>query len=252
MKGRRANLSTGEGYGKVELHLDVQARRYVLCSLPPARHLHWSDRMRPVIAGTGIRRERLLKLLATTQGLVRIASAYVTETDLLGKADNKDVRLLTALSTMDLISGATSLDSLRTLIKTGVECHLLPDHPRLHAKVYIFGDESAVVTSANLTTSALDSNIEVGVQLSGSEVEDLTRWFDGLWCSSEPLDEPRLDTFIKRTATLRKEFAFLRARCRLFDRKGTRPEVTSVSVPPDSGSSLCYFLCNTDRNVSRV
>src|SRR5271165_6596311 len=78
------------------------------------------------------------------------------------------VRLLTSLVRMDIVSGATSLACLRSLIKAGVECSCLSRGPRLHAKVYIFGDQSAIVTSANLTTNALDRNIEVGVHVTGA------------------------------------------------------------------------------------
>jgi len=38
--------------------------------------------------------------------------------------------------------------------------------------VFIFGESSAVVTSANLTTSGLDSNIEVGIEVSSKEAID--------------------------------------------------------------------------------
>src|SRR5436190_1168544 len=99
-------------------------------------------------------RQRLRNLLETTKGAVRIASAYVTETDLLFGINNREVQLLTSLLRMDVISGATSLESLRSLIESGVHCRCLSDGPRLHGKVYMFGDDCGIVTSANLTKSA--------------------------------------------------------------------------------------------------
>jgi len=96
-------------------------------------------------------RIRLRDLLKKTDGLVRIASAYVTETDLLAGRGAREVRLLTSLLRMDIITGASSLDSLRSLIEGGVHCRCVTRGPRLHANVYIFGDELAVITSANLT-----------------------------------------------------------------------------------------------------
>lgn len=110
-------------------------------------------------------RVRLRDLLNKTDGLVRIASAYVTDTDLLTGLRAKNVQLLTSLSRMDIITGASSLDSLRFLIDSGVDCRCVSRRPRLHAKVYIFGGQSAIITSANLTWNALDSNIEVGVRV---------------------------------------------------------------------------------------
>jgi hypothetical protein len=116
-----------------------------------------------LIAGAGAHREQLRELMGTTRGPVRIASAYVTDTDLVPGSDNRDIRLLTGLSTIDIVTGATSLDSLGQLVETGVQCRRSSETPRVHAKVYIFGGEVAVVSSANLTTGGLDANIEVGV-----------------------------------------------------------------------------------------
>jgi phosphatidylserine/phosphatidylglycerophosphate/cardiolipin synthase-like enzyme len=91
----------------------------------------------------------------------------------------------------------------------------LSEDPRFHAKVYIFGDDSAIVTSANFTTRALDSNIEAGALLAGGDVEDLIGWFDGLWGSAEPVDAPRLSRLGQRTTELRQAFAPFLHSCRL-------------------------------------
>lgn len=205
-----------------------------------------------VISEIGDHRQQLRKLLTTTQGSVRIASAYVTDTDPLLDATARKIQLLTAITTMDIVFGATSLDSLATLIDRGVECRVLPTPPRLHAKVYIFGEESALVTSANLTSRALDSNIEVGVQVSGSTVHELANWFDERWNTAEPLDLVRIAQERQRTAALREEFSILRAQCRLLDRPGARPAVAmKKKVPTLTDSSVPYFLCNTNRKWSK-
>src|SRR5271157_4257117 len=93
----------------------------------------------------GARKHRhwLSELLEATGDSVRVASAYVTDDDLLFGIKNRKVRLLTSLVRMDIVSGATSLRCLRTLVKSGVQCCCLPHGPRFHAKVYIFGNESA-------------------------------------------------------------------------------------------------------------
>ncbi len=148
---------------------------------------------------------------------------------------------------MDIVSGATSLDSLEKLIARGLQCRFLPDVPRLHAKVYIFGEECAFVTSANLTARALDSNIEVGTQVSVSDIHELVGWFDGYWNIAEPLDALRFSSLRQQTAALRLEFSLLRARCRLTGRRGTHPGIATGAVPLQLDSSLRYFLCNTDR-----
>src|SRR5712692_9943239 len=159
-------------------------------------------------------RQWLRHLLESTRGPIRIASAYVTDRDLLVGVKNRTIQVLTFLwpwdSPWEIVSRATSLASLRSLIETGVQCRCLSDGARLHAKVYIFGDEFAVVTSGNLTTYGLDKNIEVGVQLTGSNVQELTAWFDALWKRGRPLDEKQVSDWQKRTAALSREYSDLR------------------------------------------
>jgi phosphatidylserine/phosphatidylglycerophosphate/cardiolipin synthase-like enzyme len=126
-------------------------------------------------------RTSLRRLAEAVAGTVRIASAYVTDTALLSGLRARDLRLLTYISKRDIVSGATKPESLIELIDAGVHCRYLIEEPKLHAKVYIFGLEDAVVTSANLTKKALNENLEVGVHLSGADVTQVVTWFDMLW-----------------------------------------------------------------------
>jgi hypothetical protein len=194
-----------------------------------------------LITEPGAHREWLRELLASTDVPVRIASPFVTETDLFLDAGNRDVRLLTALSTLAVAFGSTSLDALEMLIGMGVECRVLPDDSRFHAKVYLFGDECALVTSANLTTRALDLNIEVGVQLSGSEVRKLHRWFQGLWESARRVELTEIQELRRTTTELYRKCKELRNQCR--PKKGA----STSRVVDLFDSSTGFFLCNTDR-----
>ena len=54
-------------------------------------------------------RLRLRQLLESADGPVRVASAYVTDRELLVGVRNRDVRLVTSLLPMDIASGATRL-----------------------------------------------------------------------------------------------------------------------------------------------
>ena len=56
--------------------------------------------------------------------------------------------------------GSSSLDTLCTLAKNGVVVSSLGG---LHAKVYIFDDTCALVTSANATNSGMHRNLECGL-----------------------------------------------------------------------------------------
>lgn len=56
-----------------------------------------------------------------------------------------------------------------------------PDHASLHAKCAVADHDVALVTSANLTSHALDRNMELGLLIAGGEVpKRLARHLDGL------------------------------------------------------------------------
>jgi phosphatidylserine/phosphatidylglycerophosphate/cardiolipin synthase-like enzyme len=154
---------------------------------------------------------------------------------------------------MDIVSGATSLATLRSLVRAGVQCRSFSGGGRLHAKVYIFGDECAVVTSANLTKNALDSNIEVGIRVTGSVVQMLANWFDTFWSSAARIDLRELSEWAEETAALRRAYTALRRRA------GDVPRRRSEAVPIVRSESQFrklfktaprVFVCNTNRRHS--
>jgi len=68
--------------------------------------------------------------------------------------------LITRTDLRDFATGASSLEALCMLAKNGVEISSLGG---LHAKMYIFDDTCALVTSANATNSGLRRNLECGL-----------------------------------------------------------------------------------------
>lgn len=196
------------------------------------------------------------KLLNTTSGLVRIATAYITDNDLLPSIEKRKVQLLTSLVPMDVASGAISLRTLRSLIEAGVQCRCLSGGPRLHAKVYMFSSESAVVTSANLTNNALNSNIEVGVRLTGDVVQELTAWFDAMWVEADVLNLRLLSKWEKAIKPLRGEYDALRKKANSKKKlpREAIPHVRSrgdLRVLLDRTAQRRFFVCNTNRRWSR-
>ena len=195
-------------------------------------------------------RRRLRHLLESTNDLVRIASAYVTDRELLLGVRGREIRLVTSLLPMDIASGATSLESLRALIHAGVKCRFVADRPRLHAKVYVFGNKAAVVSSANLTESALDSNIEVGVELVGGNVKALIEWYDQLWATARPILVPQLAELQQKAAKLRQDFVKLKNRSKAaLTMPSGEPAayVFSDEVVNLFKEAERFFVCNTDR-----
>ena len=67
----------------------------------------------------------------------------------------------------------------------------IKSHDNFHSKIYIF-DNSALITSANLTKTAFESNIEVGVMLDDPQVDEVKRFFDlSLWQTAKPIGDLR-------------------------------------------------------------
>jgi len=195
-------------------------------------------------------RPHLIGLLNSTKGLLRVATAYLTDRDILFRNQDRERHLLVSLLPMDIASGATSLDVLGALIRSGVRCRKLPDRPRMHAKVYIFADSHAVVTSANLTVSAFDSNIEVGVDLGGDQVKQLAVWFDGLWEIACPVTLEHLSELQKMSKLLRSEYIKFRKKAnsvlKAKDAQNLKGEL-SDRLQDLLTSARQFFICNTNR-----
>lgn len=202
-----------------------------------------------------IHRERLNQLLKNSQGVIRVASAYVSERGILLGSKKRERRLLVSLMPMDVISGATSLESIRALLDSGVKIRVLPEQPRFHAKVYIFGNEHAVVTSANLTLKGLDSNIEAGIQLKAGEVGRIIDWYDQLWECGTPLKKSRLVELQAQTAESKLAYAKLRRKFHKQSASGKTASKHPTKTQAKFSDSLIdlfdtaqrFFVCNTDR-----
>jgi hypothetical protein len=62
-------------------------------------------------------------------------------------------------------------------------------HDTFHSKIYIF-DNSALITSANLTKAAFEKNIETGVLLDGSQVDEVKDFFtQRLWQNAKSIND---------------------------------------------------------------
>jgi hypothetical protein len=107
-----------------------------------------------------------------------------------------------------------------------------------------------VVTSANLTESAFDSNIEVGVELGEKNVQRLIGWYDRLWRIALPILLPQLAELRQNAPALRRDYAKLKrksiARLALpAKQSAARPFRDDVlSLFEDAKQ---FFVCNTDR-----
>ena len=97
----------------------------------------------------------------------------------LHRAKPGAIQVITRFNLADCASGVSDIAALRLLLDAGGKVRGVRN---LHAKLYLFGKSRAVVTSANLTTAALDRNHEFGfVSDDPAIIADCQKYFDDLW-----------------------------------------------------------------------
>lgn len=91
----------------------------------------------------------------------------------------KVLQVITRFSLRDFAAGVSDISALRLLLEHGAQVKGVRN---LHAKLYLFGDNRAIVTSANLTEAALSTNHELGFVATDDRVIDPCRqYFENLW-----------------------------------------------------------------------
>ena len=78
-------------------------------------------------------------------------------------ADTLDVSVVTNISMQNMAQGATDIDALIYLAQH-LNCVRITYLPRIHAKVYVSGDDMAIITSANFTDGGASRNLEYGMR----------------------------------------------------------------------------------------
>lgn len=106
----------------------------------------------------------LLELVNQSKKSVKITSPFITRdvcADVLEiKKPTTTFELITSFKLKSIYSGFLDLRALEDiLVKKGI----IKNHSKLHAKVYLFDEEIAIVTSANLTYGGIIKNYEYGV-----------------------------------------------------------------------------------------
>lgn len=127
--------------------------------------------------------DRLSELSASASRAVHICSPFVTRSGtaqvLDVTADGIDLKLLASFNAACFRSGYSETGAFRDIIQRGGEVR---NCQRLHAKVYLFDDDAAVVTSANLTGGGLRANRECGVLVQERQlVGEVAAYFSDLW-----------------------------------------------------------------------
>ncbi len=115
--------------------------------------------------------EEFLELVEGTRHHLRLMAPFVRQsvvTDMLEHlSTSAGVTLVSSFSIASFSRGASEVAAFRRVLERGGRVR---NWQRLHAKMYIFDNAAAVVTSANLTRGGLRGNYEYGVRLSEPEV----------------------------------------------------------------------------------
>ncbi len=91
----------------------------------------------------------------------------------------KLIQVITRFSLRDFAAGVSDVSALRLLLENGAQVKGVRN---LHAKLYLFGESCAIVTSANLTDAALLTNHELGFAATDLEITFSCRqYFENLW-----------------------------------------------------------------------
>jgi hypothetical protein len=94
------------------------------------------------------------------------------------------LQVITRFNLDEFFLGVSDLTALHLLIDHGAQIRGIR---HLHSKLYLFGDDRAVVTSANLTEAALRRNHEFGFVAGDSGVvHQCHQYFDLLWDGAGP------------------------------------------------------------------
>jgi len=140
---------------------------------------------------------------------------------LLASGPPQLIQVITRFKLGDFCGGVSDTSALRLLLNHGAKIRGVQG---LHAKVYLFGDKQAIVTSANLTDAGLSRNHEFGFTADDPQIIQRCRqYFNDLWQKTAPdLTAEKIDGWDKRLEKVKSG--------------GGRPK--AVSKLPDDGVKL--------------
>lgn len=107
-----------------------------------------------------------------------ICSPYVTDAPVQsllsalekkGIADSVSLKMITNIALETVVKGATNIGSLMQIMQR-IQKSELVYLPRIHAKVYVADNRSAIITSANFTAGGSYANLEYGIKVDDSKL----------------------------------------------------------------------------------
>ena len=137
-------------------------------------------------------RDAIIDAFENTEHRIRIISPFIQEsmTRYLVDSMNKGInaQLITRFYREDFIKSVSSLTALKGLQKSGVDIYALKD---LHAKLYLFDDNVAIIGSANFTGGGFGNNIELSLYIEDEcdLIAQLSDYFDKMLLTIQDLGD---------------------------------------------------------------
>jgi len=128
--------------------------------------------------------DKILDLFDGTKREIKIISPFLTismaeQLCAAVKSNKISCRFITRFYLEDIIAKANNLDALELLMNSGVEVYIVK---KLHTKLYLFDDDSAILGSANFTNGGFKSNIELSLLFNEEKdlMKELQAYFDDM------------------------------------------------------------------------
>ena len=88
------------------------------------------------------------------------------------KQDSTVLSVITSANAANFVNGSSDVEAIELLLNNGIN---VINYQKLHAKIYLFDNKKALITSANLTNAALFRNYEYGILVHEDEVETINK-----------------------------------------------------------------------------
>jgi superfamily II DNA or RNA helicase len=138
-----------------------------------------------------------------------------------------------------------------------IECRIYRKD-KFHAKAYITHSRFAVtgsaalVGSSNFTFPGLSQNVELNVQITGSQVTTLQEWYEAHWAQSEDVTEEMLRTMERHVRVHSPFEVFAKALREFFRGHEMTPDEWESTPPAEGGSRMLPILDDYQRDGYRA
>ncbi len=116
------------------------------------------------------------KLIKESESQLLLCAPYIKKEvikEILNlKKEGTTLSVITSAKAANFVSGSSDVEAIEMLIDNKIS---VINYQRLHAKIYLFDNKKALITSANLTNHALFHNYEYGVLVHEDEKETIDK-----------------------------------------------------------------------------